>query len=265
MKYGCIYRISNSSNEKVYIGQTTAKNPNTRWMNHKQHAKHNYGRSCIKLVRAMRKYGIDTFSFEIMQYADSKDALDTLEYRYIRDLDTIKNGYNLKDGGSNGKMSEETKRKMSETQKRIGNEPPHDPVSMAKMAESKRGKPGPWKKGESRSMKSCRQCKVDGVLYPSVATAARALGLHKSTLTSWLEGKRKAKIPCEYLINPKTPKTDDRRGGIKNAKNAKPCILDGITYQSIRAASVALSIPKSTLKLWLSGGGRPKFSCEYSS
>lgn len=114
-----IYKITNLINSKSYIGQSvdihrrfiahknTAFNPNSK----------NYNNP---LYRAIRKYGLDNFSFEIIEECKI-DELDDKEIYYISKYQTHGlSGYNLDDGGSNAlhyvKLSEE---KVSEIINRL--------------------------------------------------------------------------------------------------------------------------------------------------
>ena len=120
--YGVIYKITNIINGKCYIGQTTIgikKRYNNagvgveriyRYYKNSE-KKSNY---CNEhLLRAFEKYGIENFELiENYDIAFSKDELDIKEKCYIKQYDAMKNGYNYQEGGSNGKMSEETIRKM---------------------------------------------------------------------------------------------------------------------------------------------------------
>lgn len=45
------------------------------------------------------------------------DKLDELEKYYIKKYDTFNNGYNSTEGGFSGKLSDETKQKISESLK----------------------------------------------------------------------------------------------------------------------------------------------------
>ena len=54
--FGCIYRITNLINNKIYIGQTANKYPSKRWGCHKHEATSGNDKP---LYRAMRKYGIE--------------------------------------------------------------------------------------------------------------------------------------------------------------------------------------------------------------
>ncbi len=69
---------------------------------------------CPAFFNAIRKYGIPEF-IELCSVYSEKE-LDASELEWISFLDTmVPEGYNIKEGGSNGRHSEETKRKMSST------------------------------------------------------------------------------------------------------------------------------------------------------
>ena len=122
MKY-VIYKITNLINNKIYIGQTT--NVKERFRHHKQAPFRKGSRDYNKpLYRAIRKYGLDNFSFEIIdKSAKSIDELNDKEINYIKLFDSIidsGHGYNLESGGNNGLKSEYTKKKISEAHKGYG-------------------------------------------------------------------------------------------------------------------------------------------------
>ena len=117
---GCIYKIENTVNGKVYIGQTIQK-PNVRFQAHV--AELNSGRKKNeKLQAAWNKYGPDAFTFSVLFKCDEKD-LDRCEIETISQYDSFKNGYNATTGGKqvmeNRRHSEETKRKISKISKRL--------------------------------------------------------------------------------------------------------------------------------------------------
>jgi group I intron endonuclease len=110
MKNKCsIYKITNSINEKVYIGQTW-RTINKRFSSHKIKKS-----GCRKLVNAFNKHDRYNFNIEIIVTCDNQMTADYLETFWINTYDSIKNGYNIKTGGSNGRPSEETKKKISAT------------------------------------------------------------------------------------------------------------------------------------------------------
>lgn len=85
-----IYLIKNKINGKCYVGQSI--DIQERWRRHKQDAyKENY-----LLYRAMRKHGMENFSFEIIEEC-SIEILDERELFYMISLKAlIPDGYNVR-------------------------------------------------------------------------------------------------------------------------------------------------------------------------
>ncbi len=110
--YGVIYLITNNINGKVYIGQTTSDIPKSRWNGHIYCARHNV--ATYYFGNAIKKYGADNFTFEIIKNCTDQEDLNYWEKYYIDYYDSRnrKKGYNTKEGGSHGKHSEETKEKL---------------------------------------------------------------------------------------------------------------------------------------------------------
>lgn len=108
MTIGYIYKIVNLVNEKVYIGKTA--NPKKRWQGHKDAAKAN--KDHRKIVSAMRKYGVDMFSMEIIaSVLDYDKDSNYLEKLIILEYESYEKGYNSTRGGESaptGKRSSRT-------------------------------------------------------------------------------------------------------------------------------------------------------------
>jgi hypothetical protein len=117
MVYGYIYKVVNTRNNKVYIGQTTLK-PHKRWNSHLCELRNNYHNNS-HLQHSFNKYGESNFKFTVLNYATNKETLDKLESGYIQKYNSIDGncGYNLETGGANGKPSLGTRRKRSESLK----------------------------------------------------------------------------------------------------------------------------------------------------
>lgn len=94
-----IYKITNLQNGQSYIGQSIRIEQ--RWADEKRRAfvesdkAYNY-----PLSRAFRKYGIDNFSFEIIEECQPSQ-LDEREKYWIAYYNTFYNGYNQTLGGDN--------------------------------------------------------------------------------------------------------------------------------------------------------------------
>lgn len=95
-----IYRIYNKVNGKSYIGQTI-KSSEERWQEHLQHTNGTHINDQSKvLYKAMRKYGIDNFVFEVLQdNIDTYEQLDKAEIYWIDYYDSFLHGYNATRGG----------------------------------------------------------------------------------------------------------------------------------------------------------------------
>lgn len=97
-----IYKITNKINNKIYIGKSS--NIEERWKYHK--TRYTYEKDYDKtLYRAFRKYGIENFSFEIieeMTQSDYNKFANNREEYWITYYDSIKQGYNNTVGGDGG-------------------------------------------------------------------------------------------------------------------------------------------------------------------
>lgn len=92
-----IYKITNKVNGHSYIGQSV--DIARRWRQHRNLASNPNDSSYNNpLYRAIRKYGIDNFVFEIIEEC-SVDKLNELEQYYIEKFNTFFDGYNLTLGG----------------------------------------------------------------------------------------------------------------------------------------------------------------------
>ena len=99
-----IYCYTNKINGKKYVGQTN--NIERRKKQHIQdsihlHKGHEISHN-LPFHAAIRKYGIDDFTFEILQIIDTEDwdTVNKLEMSYIQQQNSLApNGYNLTAGG----------------------------------------------------------------------------------------------------------------------------------------------------------------------
>ena len=105
-----IYKITNTSNGKSYIGQSI--DIKTRWSSHKSRSlsttEHHDN---MPIHSAMAKYGIDNFTFEVLEEC-LPDELDAKEKHWIARLNTISpDGYNVLPGGQGFSRKEEDKQR----------------------------------------------------------------------------------------------------------------------------------------------------------
>ena len=105
-----VYKITNTVNDKVYIG-ITSKSLKERFSWHMRDCRKGTRK---KLYSAIRKYGEDKFSIELVEKAKA-DTIVEREEHYIDAYDSYKNGYNAspKSGGIH-KHTNKAKKLMSE-------------------------------------------------------------------------------------------------------------------------------------------------------
>ena len=209
--YGYIYMIRNIINNKIYFGQTTSdydfdkRYSGGRWWDISTND---------HLKRSAEKYGHD--KFEVIRHfdiANTKEQLDELEDLYICMYNTMnpKYGYNKKRGGSYGKHSDESKKKMSEKRKgykdsdetkkrkseaRKGSKnpqygKPRTEEEKRKQSEAMKGKLTGSKNGKARKV---YQYTKDGNFikeYETVASAAKDNNVHESGIRACCYGKSK--------------------------------------------------------------------------
>lgn len=93
-----IYLITNDINQKQYIGKTEYENIQKRWKEHlKDYKKQRYEKR--PLYDAMKKYGIEHFHIQEVEYIPPNENLEEREQYWISYYDTYHNGYNATKGG----------------------------------------------------------------------------------------------------------------------------------------------------------------------
>lgn len=92
-----IYKITNKINQNIYIGLSV--DIKRRWNSHKYNYLDKTNREYEKvLYKAFRKYGIENFSFEVIEECPA-DKLREREKYWITFYDSYNNGYNCTEGG----------------------------------------------------------------------------------------------------------------------------------------------------------------------
>lgn len=109
-----VYKITNNSNSKIYIGKTN--DPEKRWYNHVYCALVNKEKTYF--YNAIRKYGAQNFLVEVIEKCPDEATVLERERYWIDLLQSNHRdiGYNMTDGGdgiSGLKHSEETKKKIA--------------------------------------------------------------------------------------------------------------------------------------------------------
>ena len=206
---GYIYKIENTVNKMVYIGQTN--NIKRRWNEEKAGQVNNH------LKRAFNKYGIDSFDFSILEEC-AQNQLDKKEIFYIKKYNSSnkKNGYNMTLGGNGfAPWSDERKKKQS-------------------LRVSGKNNPFYGKKHSEKTIKALQNRK--GVLHPGYGTkrtietrllmSSIAKGANNPRAKSVYKYKKTGEFICSY-------------GAVSEAS-----IKSGIGYSAIK--NCALKMTKSS-------------------
>lgn len=216
-----IYKITNKVNGKVYIGQS--RDIEKRWKEHKRAADLN----CPLLYKAINKYGVENFSFEIQEIC-TEDLLNDREIYWIKYYNSCVffdngYGYNCNEGGASGcgfTPSEETRMKMREIKLRDG----------------------VW----------CSKPVIcGGVEYKSVSDCAKFYNIPSDTMSSWLLGtytmpKKFYELGLKY-----------RDGNVEykqreiNARRNVSVKIDGIVFDNLTRCSEYLGVSTVRLSGWL--------------
>lgn len=203
-----VYKHTNKINQKVYIG-ITCTSVHRRWSNGRGYLTKKDGAFCQPaMANAILKYGWDNFEHEIIAEKLLEEEANKMEKELIEKYHSNnKNfGYNIKDGGGNGKCSEETKRKMSqsqmghkcseETKKKISQSnmgKKHSDSAKEKLSNShskiKENIQQEYWDYEKYNQIPCR-CIETNVCYPSIQNAAHNVGSYNSNIVKCLRGER---------------------------------------------------------------------------
>ena len=128
--HGQIYKITNNTTNKCYIGQTVSHVINrgkyvlygyqSRWKKHISDSRDpNKTKQCTALNRAIRLYGENDFTVQLLDTCNhTNNDLNELEISYIEMFDCIApKGYNLTEGGEKHAILDWQKEQISETLK----------------------------------------------------------------------------------------------------------------------------------------------------
>jgi group I intron endonuclease len=105
-----VYAIFNRVSEKMYIGSSI--NMAKRWTKHR-HELRKGTHHCQPLLRAIAKYGLNAFSFDVIEHVSNPDKLIEREQQWINLFNPEYNTCKIAGSVRGIKRSVETKRKLS--------------------------------------------------------------------------------------------------------------------------------------------------------
>lgn len=209
-----VYKHTNKINGKVYIG-ITRTNVELRWRSDGS----GY-RKCPKFYNAIKKYGWDNFSHEILFTGLSKEEACTLEIALISKHTREGISYNISGGGEGcGIVSEETKEKLrqyrGERASMFGKHPSEESIrkrvqtrrergnyntdtSHLAIYRKRKGKESPMygRKPSEKTLESLRTSVIQFTLegkyiaeFGSLKDASEKVGVTTSAITNSIKGK----------------------------------------------------------------------------
>lgn len=217
-----IYKIENKINGKIYIGQSVDV-----FRRLKKHLWDINKDNNTYLARALNRYGIENFTYEIIEIC-SPEELDEKEINYIKQYHSYVNdpdggGYNLNTGGGSNRGWSPTK----ETRE--------------KFAEMNKG-------GKSHFAK---RTWCDDILFTNAKSVAQYMRIPYATVKDWLSGK--AKMPPDiYERELHYDGEDMSRYDIALPKKVK-IKYDGNVYLSMRQFCRETGIDRNLIRQIRSG------------
>ena len=243
-----LYRITNKTNGKIYIGVTRQK-MSDRWRGHRSGAS-----NCIHLKHAVSKYGAANFKFEVLAVGHENYIFE-LEQKAIVLFNSLDRevGYNLKIKAKPPAAQTKThKERISESLKKFYQNNPS----------KNKGKPSHKRE----------KVTINGVEYPSIKQACKTVGINYKTflkirsenlLHDTNEYFRLSKIKQykpratkkirKSKSEAKTGENNPMFGKLNNHRSKKVEIL-GIMYPSISEAVRQTNMTKSMIEKRLQKG-----------
>lgn len=209
MKTALIYHIFCTVNGKCYIGQTW-RTLEQRWKEHKK----GRGRS-PHLKNAITKYGIERFVITTLTSGLlTQEQADQAEIYWIQYFDSINNGYNVKEGGSAGAHSEETKAKIGAS----GRGRKVSPESIAKMKKVQKNRPKEVNRKISEALMGNKNAVGNSPSEETLKKRSESLKGNQNCKGRVLSEETKAKIGAS---NKGKKRSDEARAKMRAAKLGK--------------------------------------------
>lgn len=195
-----IYKATNKINGKVYIGQSH-KTLEERMRRHKNDSK----RQNSYFYRAIRKYGWENFSWEVIDTATTSEELNEKEVywiQYYQSFDNREKGYNSTSGvDHNYKITEEEREKRS--QRVSGDKNPmygkpgtwlgkkFSKEHKQRLSESLKGRETPWCTGGNHWLAKSVINLNTGEIFDTIQEAADAYQVNRDSIAKQIKGKTK--------------------------------------------------------------------------
>jgi len=214
-----IYKATNKVTGKIYIGQTIQP-LHKRW---KDHCRGDRGHDSY-LHRAIAKHGVENFTIEQIDTAETIEELNLKEQTYIKAFNCLApSGYNLLPGGDNRTHHPDTRERIRQKLKgkplavhwSLGRSHPHSEETKERIRQKLKGRPitNRWNKGnptprteeqkahlsemnKGKPNKALFKAVVcsNGMEFESVNEAAAHFGITRQTIHYLIKEGRKGRL-----------------------------------------------------------------------
>lgn len=215
-----IYKYTNKVNGKVYIGQTS------RTLEERAQTNGRNYRECRRFYNAILKYSWESFVPEILEMVDTVEAANEREQYYIVLYNSTDDrfGYNIAPGGDNKKMSDDTRRLISQKAKERYLDKTANPMYGRKHSP------------EARKIQREKKIGPNNPMYGSTWSSTQYE-------KSGTRGKRLNLTDEQRLVIRERFSTIGKTVGLRPVR----CVEDGEVYPSIMDAALKYGVSKSTL------------------
>jgi len=229
--YGFVYVTTNLINGKKYVGKCIYERQNN-W--------ETYLGSGTYLKRAIKKYGKDNFSKEILEEANSSEELNLLEEKYILMFDAVNSDlfYNIKLTSIGGDVFTYNPRKEEIRDMRK--------KQMSGNNNHQYGKPKTKKMIDSVKKSNSKPVQIDGIIYGSLREASISLNIKETALSYRLSSDS---FPSYIRLKESTNKR--QMGCEQKQKLQKKVMVFGKEYSSIKEAAKDNNMKYTTLQKYL--------------
>lgn len=255
-----IYKISNTVNERIYIG--SAVKFNYRVNLHKYDLRKGKHHSS-KLQNHVNKYGIETLIFEVIEYCINSESLIEREQFYIDLLNPFFNILKKANSVLGYKHTEESKRKMVETKIKNGTYRKGFKITeetKAKIRESRkwfRPSPESIRKGVETRIKNGNNKHTEASKEKIRITSKGRVhsDLTKKKLSEIRKGEGNGMYGVKGKLHPMYGRKHKDESKMKMSKRAKKVIDTdtGIIYKNIKECCMHLNIPYGTMAKYVIG------------
>lgn len=255
-----IYKITNITNGKCYIGQSI--NVHKRWTEHRR------AKSDSAIHGAIRKYGVASFVFEVIETCEVA-TLNDKEIYFISTLDCIRpKGYNLTSGGNAPtSVSDETRRKQSIAKKGKPSGTKGIKQSeelLQRLSIIRKGKPSPMK-NKTHSDEAKEKIAAAGKGRVPWNKGMKMSNEHNEKLSIAHKGQKAWNKGIPLAESTKKKLSEFNTGRIILSKRKKVIRDDGVIFESVTAAAKAINVDHAAVcrALRIDGSKSGGFSFNY--